>query len=97
MDETLEDILGIHFQNPAIELANPDSDRGRFKHCPKTQIAVIIACRRKLRDHVHTDTALKNFQVSGLSETKFRDRTSETGCDSKPGKRTLSFSANEPR
>src|ERR1700687_5078599 len=68
---------GIHFQNPAIELANPDSDRGRFKHRPKTQIAVIIACRRKLGDHVHNDTALKNFSLKS-QRNKVRDRTSET-------------------
>ena len=62
---------GIRFQNPAIELANPDSDRGRFEHRPKTQIAVIIACRRKLGDHVHTDTALKNFRSPASGKQKF--------------------------
>src|SRR4029077_3414236 len=63
---------GIHFQNAAIELANPDSDCGRFKHRPKTQIAVIIACRRKLGDHVHYGTVLKNFrfQVSGKQSSE---------------------------
>src|SRR6267143_4583315 len=59
---------GIRFQNPAIELANPDPNRCPFKHRPEAQIALVIACRRKLGHDIHTDTTPRNFrsQVSGL-------------------------------
>jgi hypothetical protein len=43
----------IRFQNPAIELANPDSNRGPFKHRPEPRIALVFARRRKLPHDVH--------------------------------------------
>ncbi len=46
---------GIRFQNAAIELANANSNRRPFKHRTEAQIAVVVACRRKLGHHVHVD------------------------------------------
>jgi hypothetical protein len=52
---------GIRFQNPAVELANPDSDRGPFEHRAEAQIGVVIEGRRKLGDDVHADVTLQEF------------------------------------
>src|SRR5208337_4906799 len=59
---------GIRFQNPAIELANPNPNHSPFKHRTKEQIGLVIASRLKVGDDVHTDTAPKNSrsQVSAL-------------------------------
>ncbi len=57
---------GIGFQNPAIQPANPDSNRRPFKHRLEQQIVVVNPRRRKLGNHVHTVTTTEQPQVSGL-------------------------------
>ncbi len=61
---------GIGFQNPAIEPANSDSQRGPFKHREKAQIAIVIERRRKLGYDVHVESGLRS-QVSGRRKSKF--------------------------
>jgi len=56
---------GVRFQNPAIEPANPESNRRPFKHRLEAQIAPVVVHRRKLTNDIHADTAPLHFQVSG--------------------------------
>jgi hypothetical protein len=43
----------IHFQNPPIEAANRNSNRGPLKHRLEAEVAPVIVCRRKLGHEVH--------------------------------------------
>ena len=87
----------IRYENPAIEMANADSDRGPFKHRLETPIGAVIASRRKLGHDVHRGSGLR-CPVSGLRKTKFGYFASRgQRRDSMLGKNKLDFSSNGPR
>ena len=92
---------GIRFQNLPIEPANPDANRGPFKHCLEAQFAVVIVGRRKLGQNVHADTTPQEFSPppdryiclrSGETARKcWVARPIADHCDSKLGKASATF------
>jgi hypothetical protein len=78
---------GVRFENPAIQPANPDSNRRPFKHRLEAQIASIVVHRRKLTNDIHADTAPLHFQVSG----KQNPETCATSLRFQTGKKQTQF------